>query len=159
MHKQTLVDPRYNDRSRTYFRSMWETQSDWPDAPQPTRQVVSSTAKVASDIATYRTDGKVQVIPKEGPITMATPTSWPPIPPSYVPRPGTLVQLPWIDTFHPSDRPQPQVYGKMPVIKRAASVQRGWYTSNPGMIDVRGLETSPANAFTVDRAGEPWRPL
>lgn len=110
-------------------------------------------------VSTYHTDGKVQVVPRDTPVTLSAPASWPPIPPVYVPRSGTLVPLPYQSPYVPDTQPQPQLYGKLPVIKRSAAIQRTWIHNNPGVIDVRALEDSPANFVTTDRAYDSWHPI
>lgn len=149
-------DPRWVSRHNRQFMTNMGVNADFPDQSDPPKKEVKAQAKLASHIATYRTDGLVKVVPREGPISMKAPPSWPPIPPSYYPNGKILIDLPYVEHFEPSDRPQPIVHGKMPVIKQGARSQRGWWSFNPGVIDVRKLEDSPADNVTTYSSHIPW---
>lgn len=156
MHRSMERDPRWAFRHNQQFQTNMGVNADFPDQPPPSRKEVSAQEKLGSKIATYRTDGKVQVIPRTGPISMKSPATWPPIPPAYYPNGKVLIDLPYADTFDPGDRPAPQIHGKVPEIRAGARSQKGWWSFNPGVIDVRKLEDSPADAVTTYSSHVPW---
>lgn len=164
MHR-AILDPRRGMGTVKMYQEGREMGpgdwSGWNFAPRndPTRLEKQQQERLGWMISTYHTDGKVQVVPRDGPINMAGPPCWPPIPPAYVPRPGLLVPLPYQTSFQPDTQPQPQLYGSFPIIKQSGKVQRTWINNNPGVIDIRGLEDSPADAVTTYKATEAWQPI
>jgi hypothetical protein len=108
--------------------------------------------KLAGRLNQYKTDGKVQVVPKKEPVPITGPTSWPPIPPAYVPRPGTIVVVPYVETAFAPDTPARQTQGKVPVIKRSSRNARPWITSNPDYIPTWNQNITSKAAHTSDAA-------
>ena len=124
---------------------------------QPSPADLRRQTKLATDVAEYKTGGLLQVIPHHGPITLSNPPSWPPIPPAYTPRPGTLVPIPWQESFQPASAPQVQMADRVPVVKRSAGSNRLWFWSNPGVIDNRGLDDTPDETYTGAVYRVPYR--
>ncbi len=137
-------------------KTRWDRQFDNPYDPSyavrsnaPDARTVAGQAALATKVSTYQTNGLVQVVPKTTPAPTRGPTSWPPIPPAYVPRPGTLVAIPWEETAQPDSRPLTQIHGTVPVIYRSARQQnRTWPNLS---IDLRGLDADPVNSLTSGR--------
>lgn len=164
MHRANLNPWSNRGVVKQYQEAREMGPGDWSNlnfAPQndPTRHERAQQERLDYMVSTYHTDGKVQVVPRDGHVTLSAPPCWPPIPPAYVPRPGILVPIPYQSSFEPGSRPQTQIYGKIPVIHQSGKVQRAWINNNPGVIDVRGLEDSPADVVTTYRATEPWKPI
>jgi len=102
--------------------------------------------------------GKVSVVPRDEPIPIGVPGSWPPQPPDYVPRPGTLVTLPYIESPMADSQPRPQIRGQFPKLQRSMQSQRPWISGNPNVISTVGLQTSPASKYTTDQHNQAPRP-
>lgn len=107
--------------------------------------------KLLGRYTTYHGTGKVSVVPRHEPIPIGVPGSWPPQPPDYVPRPGVLVTLPYVESPMASDQPRPQIRGQFPKLQRSMRSQRPWHSSNPSVISTVGLQTSLANEYTTDQ--------
>lgn len=111
------------------------------------------TARTERDVASYKTGDALKVVAPSAPSPSAAPNSWPPIPPSYVPRPGTLIHIPWETRDFAADQPSPQVMGTPVTISRSAKVQKGWNTNNPGQIFHYFSNTTTKNEHTTDKVG------
>lgn len=118
----------------------------------PSESAVAQQRVVAAKLNTYQSDGKVQVIPKDQPIPMGKPGSWPPIPPAYVPRPGTLVQVPYVEHFQASDTPATQVRDDVPKIRRSGQVQRPFISGNKDYIATWNLNQTQSSRHTTEKA-------
>lgn len=123
------------------------TQSNNPSA-----SAVQGQRDMAAKLNTYKSDGKLTVIPKEEPIPMGKPTSWPPIPPAYTPRPGTLVQMPYVEYFSAQSTPSPQVQTNAPKIRRSGRVRKAWLSSNPDYVSTWNLNQTTSSRHTTDVA-------
>jgi hypothetical protein len=143
---------RFSDAMK-YMPSYVDAAAQQNNVPPAERKQIE---KLATEIDERKTSGKVQVVPLTVPNPMAGPPSWPPIPPAYCPRAGVWVQYP--NQYFASSQPQVQMLSKTPVIRRAP-VQRLWIHNNPGIVDVRGLEDSPATARTVDKSQTAYTPI
>ncbi len=121
-------------------------RSDDPTARDKARQ-----EQLQTNASEYKSNGKVQVVPKITPAPSAAPSSWPVIPPAYVPRAGTLVMLPWEQQALPDTRPLTQTNGKPPKLYRSARSQMNSF--NNLYIDNRGLDMDPVDALT---SGKDW---
>lgn len=109
--------------------------------------------------ATFSGTGKVSVVPRDQPIPIGVPGSWPPQPPDYVPRPGILVTLPYVESPMADSQPRPQIRGQFPKLQMSMKRQRAWYTEgNPNVISTVGLQTSPASKYTTDQHNQAPRP-
>lgn len=109
--------------------------------------------------ARFAGTGKVSVVPRDEPIPIGVPGSWPPQPPDYVPRPGILVTLPYIESPMADSQPRPQIRGSMPKLQMSMKSQRAWYREgNPNVISTVGLQTSPASRYTTDQHNTAPRP-
>jgi len=118
----------------------------------PSASALEGQRELASKLNSYQTDGKVTVVPKYEPIPMGKPTSWPPIPPAYTPRPGTLVQIPYVENFAAPSTPAPQVQTNAPKIRRSGRVQRSWLSNNPDHISTWNLNQTTSSRHTTDVA-------
>lgn len=114
--------------------------------------------KLLDHYATFSGTGKVSVVPRDEPIPIGVPGSWPPQPPDYVPRPGVLVTLPYIESAMGDSQPRPQIRGQFPKLQRSMRSQRPWHSGNPGVISTVGLQTSLASQYTVDQHNLAPRP-
>lgn len=162
MQRHTLTQTSvYNKvRANNYVQSFTDnpaSAANFLQPWQPSQADLRRQRAIATAAATYATDGKVQVIPPSGSIILAGPPSWPPIPPAYTPRPGTLVPIPWQESFQPPSAPSSQMADRVPVVKLSGRIQRQWNWSNPGVIDNRGLDDSLDPKVTTDVANTPYR--
>lgn len=156
MHRNVKTDPRWAFRHNQQFITNMGVSADFPDQPPPTNKEAKAQEILGSKLATYRTDGLVKVNTRTGPISMKAPVTWPPIPPAYYPNGKVLIELPYAEVFQISDRPTTQINGRVPVIRAGGRSQKGWWSFNPGVIDVRKLEDSPADNVTTYSSHIPW---
>ena len=144
--------------------SVWQWQPNdwsWTNYANSLDESPDHTAKqkkLLDRYATFSGTGKVSVIPRDEPIPIGKPGSWPPQPPDYVPRPGIHVTLPYVESPMADSQPRPQIRGSFPKLQRSMRSQRPWHSGNPDVISTVGLQTSPASEYTAYQHKQAPRP-